>query len=420
MNDFVFYSPTEFHFGRTATDGMGKALSEAGFKCALVVYGQGSVKRSGVLDQVKRSLAEAGVDLIELGGARPNPEVGFVRKGIELVRAHGLDSVVAVGGGSVIDAAKAIAFGVFYEGDVWDIFSQRLPIERALPIAALVTIPAAGSEASASCVISNDAEGRKVGVESDAFRPRFAFMNPEHTFSLPAYQTAAGVTDMFAHICERYFSGLGTVTVTDGIATSLLRTLIEHGPRAIEHPEDYEARANIMWVGMLAHNDIAGCGRALNPGGRAGGWESHGLEHEVSAHFVDVTHGAGLAVIMPNWMRYVWSADPSRFLSYARDVFGIEPVDDTAIAIRDAVEAAIDETQEFFMSLGMPSSLREFGIDRSDIETFITTLEKTKGERFGSFRPLDMEDSRAIYRMSLEPHEPNVWETEEEREAQAG
>ncbi len=417
MNDFTFYSPTEFHFGRTATDGMGSALSAAGFKRSLVVYGQGSVKRSGVLDQVKESLTGAGIELVELGGVRPNPDVSFVREGIELVRERELDSVVAVGGGSVIDAAKAIAFGVYYEGDVWDIFAKGLPITRALPIATLVTIPAAGSEASASCVISNDEEGRKVGVGGDAFRPRFAFMNPEHTFSLPPYQTAAGVTDMFAHICERYFSGLGTVTVTDGIATSLMRTLIEHGPRVIEDPEDYEARANIMWVGMLAHNDIAGCGRGLKPGGRAGGWESHGLEHEVSAHFVEVTHGAGLAVIMPNWMRYVWPADPDRFLSYARDVFGIEPIDDTPDAIRDAIEIAIDETQEFFMSLGMPSSLSEFGIGEGDIETLIGTLEKTKGARFGAFRPLDMDDSREIYRMSLVPYEPNVWETEEEHGA---
>lgn len=401
MNDFTFYSPTKFVFGRGYVDRTGAELKSCGFSKVLLAYGQGSVVRSGVLARVRESLEAAGVSYVEKGGVRPNPEVEWVREAIALARAEQVDGVLAVGGGSVIDAAKATAFGVPYDGDVWDIFDKRAAIGGCLPIAVVLTIPAAGSEGSGSCVISNDAENRKVGTSGDVFRPRLAVMDPELTFTLPAYQTVAGVTDMIAHICERYFSGVGAVPVTDNIATGLVNALMEATPRVLENPEDYDARATIMWAGMLAHNDVAGCGRSLNPATRAGGWESHGLEHEVSAHHPEVTHGAGLAVVMPAWMRYVWREDPQRFLDFAEAVFGIEPVDDEFApreeAVEDAVTAAIDELQAFFRDSGMPATLADFGLTPDDVDPMLATLEKNKGKTFGAFKTLDMDDARAIY-----------------------
>ena len=400
MNDFTYYSPTKFVFGRGRVDEVGAQMAAAGFGKVLLVYGQGSVVRSGVLDRVRASLAAAGIPFVEAGGVRPNPEVEWVREAIRVARAGEVAGVLAVGGGSVIDAAKAVAFGVPHDGDVWDFFAKKLPIERCLPIAVVLTIPAAGSEASSSCVISNDAEARKVGASGDIFRPGLAIMDPELTFTLPAYQTAAGVTDMVAHICERYFSGAGPVPVTDNIATGLVRALMEATPRALANPEDYEARANIMWVGTLAHNDLAGCGRSLAPGGRAGGWESHALEHELSAHHPQITHGAGLAVMMPAWMRYVWRSDPQRFIDFGADVF-CRPRFDAATASDGEIECAvlrvIDDLQDFFRSIGMPHKLGAFGLSPDDVDAFLETLRLNKGERFGAFQPIDMDDARAIY-----------------------
>ena len=401
MNDFVYYSPTKFVFGREAVKQTGAEMAAAGFGKTLLVYGQGSVVRTGTLDRVKRSLEAAGIEYVEAGGARPNPEVNWVRDAIEAARANGVESVLAVGGGSTIDAAKAIAFGVPYDGDVWDFFAKGQKIEACLPIAVVLTIPAAGSEGSASCVISNDAENRKVGTSGDIFRPKLAIMDPTLTFTLPAYQTAAGVTDMIAHICERYFSGVDAVPVTDNIACGLIRALMEAAPAVMQDPEDYDARAQIMWAGTLAHNDLAGCGRSLSPTARAGGWESHALEHELSAHHPEITHGAGLAVVMPAWMLFVWKTNPQRFLDFARDVFGIEPVEEDLAphdeAVSDAVNAGIDELQAFFQSLGMPTTLEDFGLTPDNIDPLLETLRQNKGEQFGAFQKLTLEDARSIY-----------------------
>ena len=397
MNDFVYYSPTEFIFGRGVTDSVGSHVAARGFKRALLVYGKGSVVRTGTLDRVKKSLAAAGVEAVELAGVRPNPEVGLVREGIALARERDVDFVLPVGGGSTIDCAKAIAFGVPYDGDVWDFFSKKATIAACLPIACVLTIPAAGSEGSNSCVISNDELGMKSGTNSNLFRPQIAFMDPELTFTLPAYQTAAGVTDMVAHVCERYFSGTGSSSLTDNIATGIIRSLMDEAPVALSDAENYDARANIMWAGTLAHNDIAGCGLSATATGRAGGWESHALEHELSAFDTSITHGAGLAVVMPAWMRYVWRENPSRFLEFGQQVFGIEPVDDIDEAIEDAVTATIDELQGFFAELGMPVKLGEFGIAPDDIDKLLPTLKANKGEVFGGFKKLTMEDAKAIY-----------------------
>lgn len=397
MNNFEFYSPTKFVFGRGVTDEVGRHVAEFGSKRALLVYGGGSVVRTGTLARVKDSLAAAGIETCELGGVRPNPEVASVREGIKVARENNVDLVLPVGGGSVIDCAKAIAFGASYEGDVWDFFAKKLPINEALPLVCVLTIPAAGSEGSSSCVISNDSIDAKFGVNSDLIRPRVSFLDPELTFTLPPYQTAAGVTDMIAHICERFFSGTGSSVVTDNIATGLIRSLIEQAPIALAEPENYEARANVMWAGTLAHNDLAGCGLTAEPTKRAGGWESHALEHQLSAFDTSITHGAGLAVMMPAWMRYVWRENPARFLSFADLVFGIEPVDDSSEAIEDAVTATIDELQAFFASMGMPTKLGEFGLKPEDIDAFLVTLKANKGEEFGGFKKITLEDARRIY-----------------------
>lgn len=397
MNDFVFCSPTQFVFGHKAIDQVGAYVAARGWGKGMIVYGGGSVERTGVLARVRASLQAAGVECCELSGIRPNPEVQQVRQGIQRVHAEGVDFLLPVGGGSAIDAAKAIAFGALHDGDVWDFFCGKAKVERAMPIAAVLTLPAAGSEASSSCVISNDELGRKVGTNGDAFRPALAFMEPEVTYTVPPYQTAAGITDIISHNCERYFSGVGPVPVSDGICTNLIRSVMDAADTLKDRPQDYDARATIMWASTLSHNDIAGCGRSATPTSRAGGWESHGLEHEMSALKPEITHGAGLAVIMPAWMRYVWRTDPSRFLSFGYDVFGIEPVDDTDEAIEDAVTAIIDELQRFFVGMGMPRTMGDLGLMPEDVDALLTTLRQTKGDEFGGFKRLTMDDARAIY-----------------------
>lgn len=411
MNDFAFSCPTRFVFGRGVCDRTGEELGAAGFSRVLVVYGQGSVVRTGTLDRVITSLDAAGIAHEELSGVRPNPEVGLVREGVELARSFKADLVLGVGGGSVIDTAKAVAIGVPYEGDVWGLFvgAAKPVAEGKLPVACVLTIPAAGSESSASAVITNDELQLKRGLSSELHRPVLAIMDPELTLTLPPYQTAAGITDMIAHVMERFFSSVGPVSVTDNIACGIIRSLIEEAPRVLSDPNDYDARANVMWAGTLAHNDIAGLGRNASPTGRAGGWESHALEHELSAHDARITHGAGLAVIFPAWMRYVWRESPERFLAFGRGVFGIEPVDPEQDgvdvtreeAIEDAVTATIDALQDFFTSMGMPRTLTELGVSADQIPSFLPTLEKNKGSVFGDLKRLTLDDARAIYESAL-------------------
>lgn len=411
MNDFTFFSDTRFVFARGVTDRVGAELADAGYRNALVVCGQGSAVRLGTLDRVLASLDAAGVSHSELMGVRPNPEVGLVREGIGVARERGVDLILAVGGGSVIDTSKAIALGVPYQGDVWELFGNGgTAVREGRPdVACVLTIPGAGSEGSPSCVVSNDGLMLKRGLSTDFNRVSVAFMDPELTFTLPPYQTAAGVSDMIAHVMERFFSSVGPVPVTDNVATGIIRALMEATPRVLEAPDDYDARACIMWAGTLAHNDLAGLGRNARPNSRAGGWECHALEHELSAHDASVTHGAGLAVIFPAWMRYVWRSNPERFLAFGREVFGIEPVDAEADgvdvtpdeAVEDAVLATIDELQAFFSSIGMPSSLGELGVTADRIPALLETLRANKGEEFGDLRRLTLEDAGRIYESAL-------------------
>lgn len=400
MNDFVFHSPTKIVFGRKVTDRVGSELAAAGYRKALLVYGRGSAVRSGTLDRVKASLDGAGIGHVELGGVRPNPEIELVRKGAELARESAVDIVLPVGGGSTMDCGKAIALAAPYDGDPWDFWAKRAVPQRRIPLAAVVTIPASGSEASNSCVISNDAEGLKSGCTTELNRPVIAFMDPELTFTLPAYQTAAGVTDMIAHVMERFFSGEAGVRATDNIGCGLIRAAMADAAAIMEHPDDYDARADVMWVGTLAHNGLADCGLGI-PGMRDGDWSCHALQHELSALDPAIVHGAGLAVIFPAWMRYVWRSHPERFLEFGRQVFGIEPEGSSERDVAATVERVIECLQAFFTSLGMPRDLGELGIRAEHIDQLLHGLRINKGERFGTFRPLTLDDARAIYESAL-------------------
>ena len=390
MENFEFVSPTHFVFGRRAEEQVGPKLAERGAATVLLYFGGQSAVKSGLVDRVKASLDAQGVQHVELGGVRPNPEITLVREGVALCKQHGIDWVLAVGGGSVIDSAKAIAVGAHYDGDVWDFFETKRQTDDVLPIAVVLTIPAAGSEASKNTVVSNDALQMKSGYPNNAQRPKLAFMNPELTFTLPPYQTAAGLTDMFCHLLERFFDDVGAVPVTDNLCLSLMRTVRAEAPRVLAEPDNYDARANVMWAGMLCHQGLAGVGRHED-------WATHGLEHELSALYPEITHGAGLAVMFPAWMEHVRGENPGRFAHYGREVFGLAPAGD---ADADAL-SAIDETRAFFASLGMPTTLAELGVGEDDIEKMIPTLKANKGEPFGSFKKLSMDDAREIYRLAL-------------------
>jgi len=391
MENFEFISPTYFVFGKGAEEQIGDKLGAAGASKILLHYGSERVRKSGLLNRVKSSLEVSGAEVVELGGVRPNPEIGLVREGVALCKEQGIDWIVALGGGSVIDSAKAISNGAVIDFDVWQLFETKEIISNPLPIAVVLTIPAAGSEGSKNTVISNDELGRKAGYGNDNQRPKFAFMNPELTFTLPEYQTAAGITDMYAHLLERFFDDYGGVPVTDNLNLSLMRTIRAEAPRVLAEPENYDARANIMWAGMLCHQGLAGMGRHED-------WGTHGLEHEVSALHIEVTHGAGLAALFPAWMTYVCEENLGRFCLYGAQVFGLTPTGDE---LADA-QAAIAETKRFFASLGMPTNLRDLGVVEDDIEKMIPTLKANKGEPFGSFKKLTMDDARAIYRLALE------------------
>lgn len=394
MENFEFVSPTQFVFGRGAEEQVGSKLADAGARKVLVHFGGASAVRSGLIERVCTSLDAAGIEHVELGGVRPNPEVTLVRQGVELAKSAGVDWILAVGGGSVIDSAKAIANGACIDFDVWELFETKRANPTTLPIAVVLTIPAAGSEASKNTVISNDELGRKSGYANNAHRPKLAFMNPELTFTLPPFQTAAGLTDMFCHLLERFFDDVGAVPVTDNLNLSLMKTVRAQAPRVLAEPENYDARANIMWAGMLCHQGLAGAGRHED-------WATHALEHELSAYDTSITHGAGLAVMFPAWMEYVYEENPARFAFYGREVFGLAPTG----SVEDDALSAIDETRMFFASLGMPTTLVELGIGEDELEgaleEMIPTLRANKGDVFGSFKRLTMDDAREIYRLAL-------------------
>ncbi len=389
MDNFTFYAPTYFDFGKGAEAHVGQLIRRFGGTKVLLHYGGGSIKRSGLYDRVTKCLKEEKIDFVELGGVKPNPRSGLVYEGIELCKKEGVDFILAVGGGSTIDSSKAIAAGTCYDGDFWDFYEKKATIEKALPIGTILTIAAAGSEGSMNTVINNEETGFKKGAASEHLRPKFSIMNPELTCTLPPYQSAAGATDIMIHICERYFSNTEEVEITDRLCEAVLKTMIYEAPRIIEDPNNYEARANIMWAGMLAHNNVCGVGRVQD-------WASHHIEHELSAMY-DVTHGAGLAVITPAWMRYVLKINPHKLVQFATRVWEIEPQEtDEATALK-----GIEAFEAFLKKIGMPLTFEEIGAKEKDIDRM---TEKLLGNRKteGNYVKLASDDVKKIYHFAAE------------------
>lgn len=383
MDNFNFYSPTEFVFGMNRENECGELVKKYGGTKVLIHYGGGSAVRSGLIDRVKASLDAAGIPHVELGGVKPNPHDSLVYKGIEIVRENGIDFILAVGGGSTIDSSKAIAMGVPYKGDFWDFYEGKTSAACALPIGVVQTIAAAGSEGSGDSVITKEDGMLKRGASSEHIRPKFAVQNPALLCTLPAYQTACGITDIMAHVFERYFTNTLEVEITDRLCEAVLLTMVKEGPRAIADPTNYQVRANIMWAGTVAHNGVVGCGRSQD-------WNSHAIEHELSALY-DCAHGAGLAVIMPAWMEYVVDHNVMRFAQMATRVFGCQMNFENPKAT--ALEG-IKAFRRFLHSIGMPINFAELGAKEEDIPKMVEKLNP--GDGWG-FVPLKAKDVAAIY-----------------------
>lgn len=386
MDNFNFYSPTEFVFGMNRENECGELVKKYGGTKVLIHYGGGSAVRSGLIDRVKASLDAAGIPHVELGGVKPNPHDSLVYKGIEIVRENGIDFILAVGGGSTIDSSKAIAMGVPYKGDFWDFYEGKASAACALPIGVVQTIAAAGSEGSGDSVITKEDGMLKRGASSEYIRPKFAVQNPALLCTLPAYQTACGITDIMAHVFERYFTNTLEVEITDRLCEAVLLTMVKEGPRAIADPANYQVRANIMWAGTVAHNGVVGCGRSQD-------WNSHAIEHELSALY-DCAHGAGLAVIMPAWMEYVVDHNVMRFAQMATRVFGCEMNFENPKAT--ALEG-IKAFRRFLHSIGMPINFAELGAKEEDIPKMVEKLNP--GDGWG-FVPLKAKDVTEIYKIA--------------------
>ncbi len=383
MDNFNFYSPTEFVFGMNRENECGELVKKYGGTKVLIHYGGGSAVRSGLIDRVKASLDAAGIPHVELGGVKPNPHDSLVYKGIEIVRENGIDFILAVGGGSTIDSSKAIAMGVPYKGDFWDFYEGKASAAAALPIGVVQTIAAAGSEGSGDSVVTKEDGMLKRGASSEHIRPKFAVQNPALLCTLPAYQTACGITDIMAHVFERYFTNTLEVEITDRLCEAVLLTMVKEGPRAIADPANYQARANIMWAGTVAHNGVVGCGRSQD-------WNSHAIEHELSALY-DCAHGAGLAVIMPAWMEYVVDHNVMRFAQMATRVFGCEMNFENP---KSTALEGIKAFRRFLHSIGMPINFAELGAKEEDIPKLVEKLNP--GDGWG-FVPLKAKDVTAIY-----------------------
>lgn len=391
MENFNFYSPTYFAFGKDRENEVGSLVKRFGGSKVLIHYGGGSVVRSGLLDRVKASLDKESIPYVLLGGVKPNPRSGLVYEGIDLCKKENVDFVLAVGGGSTIDSSKAIAAGTVYDGDFWDFYMGKR-IEEALPIGTILTIAAAGSEGSPDSVITKEEGMFKRGASGDAIRPKFSILNPALTQTLPAYQTAAGVTDIMAHLHERYLTNSKDVEVTDRLIEGLLLTMIHEAPRVIADPNNYEARANIMWAGMMAHNNSVGVGRSQD-------WNSHSIEHELSALY-DCAHGAGLAVTMPAVFKYVYKHDVMRFTKLAVRVWGCQMDFDNPEATALQGIAALEN---FLRSIGMPLNFAELGAKEEDIPKLVDVLCYGDGRKgtISGFVTLDTEDCTKIYQMMV-------------------
>jgi len=389
MNNFDFFSPTHFVFGKDRENEAGSFVKKFGGTRVLVHFGGSSAESSGLLNRVRSSLKKESLSFIELGGVKPNPRSGLVYEGIELCRKEKVDFILAVGGGSVIDSAKAIAAGVPYSGDFWDFYSKGLTVEACIPVGTILTIAAAGSEGSGDTVVTHENGMYKRGAHGDCLRPKFSILNPALTMTLPPYQTACGASDIMAHVFERYFTNTKDVEVTDRLCEAVLLTMVNEVPKLIKNPSDYEARANIMWAGMVAHNNIVGVGRDQD-------WNSHGIEHELSALY-DVAHGAGLAVIFPAWMKFVYKHDVMRFAQIAVRLWGCQM--DFQNPEKTALEG-IAKYEAFLQSIGMPVSFKEIGAKEEDIPVLVEKFGIGEGKT-GGFVQLDKKAVESIYRLAL-------------------
>ena len=391
MENFTFYAPTYFVFGKETENQAGEYVKKFGGSKVLIHYGGGSVVRSGLLDCIKASLDKEKISYIELGGVKPNPRSGLVYEGVELCKKEGVDFVLAVGGGSTIDSSKAIAAGALYDGDFWD-FYQEKPIEKALPVGTVLTIAAAGSEGSANSVITYEDGMYKRGTSGESLRPKFSILNPALTQTLPAYQTACGITDIMAHLYERYQTNTEEVEVTDRMIEALMLTMVHEGPRVIADPNHYEARANIMWAGMMAHNNSCGVGRSQD-------WISHSIEHELSALY-DCAHGAGLAVVLPAVMTYNMNHDVMRYAQVANRVWGCE-MDFRHPEV--TAKAGIEALRSFLHAIGMPGNFKELGARKEDISKLAHTAcyGDVRTGTLSGFVTLDEKDVMNIYELML-------------------
>lgn len=393
MKDFNYYAPTEVVFGEQSEEQVAALVKKYGGTKVLVHYGGKSAERSGLLDKICGLLTEGGIPFLKLGGVVPNPRLSLAKQGIELCRQENIDFILAVGGGSVIDSAKCIAYGVCMEGDVWDLYFGKAEAPKTmLPVASVLTIPAAGSEMSEASVITNENGDIKIGYSNNMSRPKFAIMNPRRTMTLPPYQTAAGVTDMMMHTMERYFTHDDDMDVTTDIAEALLRSMKNAIFAVLKNPEDYRYRAQIMWAGSVMHNGLTGCGQKDD-------WATHQLEHELSAMF-DVTHGAGLAAVWPSWARYVMHENLSRFVRFAVNVMDVpnDFSDPEGTALK-----GIEAMERFYHAIGMPINIKELiGKDITDeeIKEMVRKCSRDYQRTCGSFKVLQAEDMEAIYRMA--------------------
>ena len=389
MLDFQFSSPTHFVFGKNAESALPKRVQALGNK-VLLHYGGGSIKRLGLYDRTKAALEDAGVQVVELGGVKPNPALSMVREGIELCRRENVTGILAVGGGSVIDSAKGIAAGVPYDGDVWDFYTGKGRIKDSLPIGVILTIPAAGSEASEGSVVTDEDTQSKFVCGAPILRPVFAIMNPELTYTLPPFQTACGIADMISHIMERYFSHTEDVGITDHLCEALIKSIVETAPRVMANPEDYGARAQIMWAGTIAHNNTVGVGREHD-------WASHQIEHELSAQY-DVAHGAGLATVFPAWMTHVRHEYLEKFVQFAVRVWGVDyrAGEEDRVALE-----GIRRHKAFYESLGLPTNLKDLGV--TDDRYKIMAEKALRDGPFGGMKKLNEDDVISIYRLAENP-----------------
>lgn len=390
MNNFTYYTPTKVFFGRDEERRVGDIVKSYGATKVLVLYGGGSVKRSGLLDRVEQALTDVGVSYVAFGGVHPNPLLSHTHEAIALAKQEAIDFILAVGGGSVIDEAKAVGMGYYYDGDVWDFYLRRAVPERVVPLGCILTIAAAGSETSWASVITNEKGWYKIGYQNDILRPIFAIMNPELLYTLPPYQMACGNVDMIMHVLERFFNPNAEDDLTDSMAAALIRNVIKNARIVKENPKDYNANFEIMWAGSLAHNGL------FDGGNGRGDWSTHHIEMEVSGLF-DVAHGAGLAAIWPSWARYVLHKDVGRFAKLARLVFDVQTEDEEAAALE-----GIAKMEAFFKEIDMPTSLTELGIQPTEEQYWDMAKKCTKRDmvKEGCFGQLTSADIYKIYKMA--------------------